>query len=77
MFDDFRSAEFARTTFDIPGLGIQGDLLQAASVVLEHIWKLQPSVQQQVEAKIARLALPNDYVGFHIRRGDKVQRLKR
>lgn len=72
LFDDFRSAEFARTTFDIPPLGIQGDLLQAASVVLEHIWQLQPWVQQEVEAKIARLELPNEYVGFHIRRGDKV-----
>jgi len=72
LFDVFRSGEFARTTFDIPALGIQGDLLQAASVVLEHIWQLQPSVQQEVEAKIARLKLPNEYVGFHIRRGDKV-----
>jgi hypothetical protein len=73
LFDDFRSGEFARTTFDIPALGIQGDLLQATSVLLEHIWKLQPSVQQEVEAKIARLELPNEYVGFHIRRGDKVR----
>jgi Alpha-(1,6)-fucosyltransferase N- and catalytic domains len=72
LFDDFRSPEFARTTFDIPALGIHGDVLQAASVVLEHIWVLQPSVQQELEAKIMRLELPDEYVGFHIRRGDKV-----
>jgi hypothetical protein len=72
LFDDFRSPDFARTTFDIPALGIQGDLVQAASVVLKHIWELQPSVRQEVDAKIARLKLPNEYVGFHIRRGDKI-----
>ncbi len=72
LFDDFRSPEFARTTFDIPALGIQGDVLQAASVVLEHIWDLQPSVRREVDAKIARLELPDEYIGFHIRRGDKV-----
>jgi Alpha-(1,6)-fucosyltransferase N- and catalytic domains len=71
LFDDFRSAQFARTTFDIPALGIRGDLLAAASVVLGHIWELRPSVRQAVEAKIAGLALPAEYVGFHIRRGDK------
>jgi hypothetical protein len=77
LFDDFRSPEFARTTFDIPFLGIQGDLLQAASVVLRHIWELQPSVRQEVQAKIARLELPDEYVGFHIRRATRSVRHQR
>jgi hypothetical protein len=29
-------------------------------------------VRQEVQAKIARLELPDEYVGFHIRRGEKV-----
>jgi hypothetical protein len=73
----FRSEGFQGEQFDFQQLGINGDLLQATSLVIEQIWKFQPSVDQEISAVIAQLALPTDYVGFHIRRGDKMVEAKR
>lgn len=76
IWDCFRNEGFQKEQFDNQQLGIQGDLLQAASVVIQQIWKFQPVVQREITEAVARLALPKDYVGFHIRRGDKILEIK-
>jgi len=73
----FRSKGFQKEQFDYQQLGIKGDLLQATSVVIQQIWQFQPAVQKEIKEAIAQLALPKDYIGFHIRRGDKILETKR
>jgi len=71
-----RDAKFQNETFDIPQLNISGNLLSALQVVVNNIWHYQPAIQYEINTKIDTLNLPSDYVGVHIRSGDKATEAK-
>ncbi len=71
-----RDAKFQSQTFNFPQLAISGNLLHALKVVTDHIWHFQTPIQQEIESRIDALSLPTDYVGTHIRSGDKVTEAK-
>lgn len=71
-----RDAKFQNETFDFPELGISGNLVSALQIVVNHIWRFQPDIQQEIDATIQTLNLPAEYVGVHLRSGDKVTEAK-
>lgn len=71
-----RDAKFQNETFDFPKLAIQGNLVNALKVVTDHIWHFQPNIQQEINSRISAINLPHEYIGIHIRSGDKVTEAK-
>lgn len=71
-----RDAKFQNETFNIPELGISGNLLHTLNVVTDHVWKFQPAIQQEIHSRISEINLPSAYVGVHIRSGDKATEAK-
>ena len=71
-----RDAKFQNETFDFPKLAIQGNLVNALKVVTDHIWHFQPNIQQEINSRISAINLPHEYIGVHIRSGDKVTEAK-
>lgn len=47
------------------------DIRNLSSTIIENIYRFNPSTQQQVNSLIDSVDLPKEYVGFHIRGGDK------
>jgi len=76
IWDKFRSQEFARRRFSIPALEIDGSILDATRMLIGIIVRYQQSVAEQISDVIASLDLPDEYVGLHIRGGDKTREAK-
>jgi len=55
----------------IPELGIDGDLRDTCKVLTNITWRYNPVTQKEVDQLIESVRLPDDYLGFHIRGGDK------
>jgi len=72
LWDRFRSAEFVGKYFSIPSLGLQGDLLSCTNSLIEMVWRFSPEFEALVEHSTRDLSLPAEYVGLHVRGGDKV-----
>ncbi len=71
-----RDAKFQSETFDIPPLEISGNLVSALQTVVNHIWQFQPAIREEIATSIASLNLPLNYVGVHLRSGDKATEAK-
>jgi hypothetical protein len=57
--------------YSIPTLGMRGTLFENCKELNKKIWKFQPWVKEEIEKIKCKLNLPSEYIGFHIRRGDK------
>lgn len=68
----FKNRRYASRHFNIPELGIDGDILDAARVLHAILWRYNDETRQLVDARKSAVRLPARYVGMHIRSGDKV-----
>jgi hypothetical protein len=67
-----RNREYEKKVYNIPELGIRDSSLRDACRSLINItWEFNPVVKTFIKDKINSLSLPDKYIGFHIRRGDK------
>jgi hypothetical protein len=57
--------------FEFSTLGIQGSIRSACRKLVELTWRFNPNTQSNINDKIQSLQLPERYLGFHIRSGDK------
>ena len=57
--------------YDIPDLGINGNLQEACSILVKLTWNFNVHTKNSVNALIASIQIPECYLGLHIRRGDK------
>jgi hypothetical protein len=71
LWNEFRSQEMMSKYFRIPELGIEGDLQTACAQLINYTWNYNSSTKQKVGKLIQSMNLPNEYIGIHIRRGDK------
>ncbi|MEI6873735.1 MAG: hypothetical protein WCL50_01250 [Spirochaetota bacterium] len=76
LWEKFRSERFAEKKFRIPRLGINGDLLSATAAIIPLLWRFNPEFGAMVDGAVASISLPGDYLGLHIRGGDKVLEAK-
>ncbi|KAA6345329.1 hypothetical protein EZS27_007099 [termite gut metagenome] len=72
----YTSNSFQQKQFDIPELGIKGDLWEACHVLVNVTWNYNAAVRHAINRLIAELKLPENYIGFHIRSGDKYVEVK-
>lgn len=76
LWNKFRSHEMITKHFAIPELGIKGDIQDATSILIKLTWRFNKRTQDRVEKLISSVKLPPDYIGFHIRGGDKGKEYK-
>ncbi len=72
FFFSSRSVWFQNSTFNIPQHNLQGDLLAVSNALIEKIYKFNPKYQDIIGKTISELALPDHFIGLHIRGGDKI-----
>jgi len=58
-------------TYDIPDLGIYGDLQDACRILVNLTWNYNAHTKNAIDALVSSIQLPDSYLGFHIRSGDK------
>ncbi|GHT55450.1 hypothetical protein AGMMS49982_21380 [Bacteroidia bacterium] len=58
--------------FSIPELGIDGSLRDACRMLADLTWHYNQQINDEITQLITSLQLPEHYIGFHIRSGDKI-----
>lgn len=71
LFYVARTSWFECAHFDIPELGIKGGLQDASSKLIDIVYRFNDDYHVAVEKMVSNLYLPSNYVGLHIRGGDK------
>jgi len=71
LWDKFRDKKFESKIYSIPELGITGDLQKACSVLIKLTWHYNLHTQNTINTLISSVELPKNYIGLHIRGGDK------
>lgn len=66
-----RSGWFEHCHFDIPELGINGDIRQAMKVIIPIVYRFNPRYKADIQNEIIKTGLPDHYFSLHIRAGDK------
>jgi hypothetical protein len=70
LWNRFRSSDFERQSFSLSNRhGL--DLQSAAGVLVSMLWRYNVPIHASVEAMRRRVSLPGDYLGIHVRAGDK------
>ena len=71
LWDSFRNFKFQKHWFNIPELGIDGDIQHASAILIKMIWNYNEKTKIEIVSATSDIKLPDEYIGFHIRRGDK------
>lgn len=72
LWDKFHNYNFQTKKFNIPELGIDGGIRHACSVLIGLTLRFNPTTTDRIAAIISSMQLPAEYIGLHIRRGDKI-----
>jgi hypothetical protein len=71
LWQEFRNRAMEQESFMIGELGIDGDLRDACKVLTDITWRYNQDTQKEVDQLIESVGLPDEYLGLHIRGGDK------
>lgn len=71
LWDHFHSKSFESINFSIPDLLIEGDIRQACRNLMDMTWQYNLNVEQEIVHLKGMIHLPLNYIGLHIRGGDK------
>jgi hypothetical protein len=61
----------AEMNYPLPNSGLNGTLFENCRKLSELVWQFRPEIKTEIEKISASLIIPEPYIGFHIRRGDK------
>ncbi len=67
---------FAVAEYNIPELGIKGDIHQAMRRLIPLVYRFNPFYRNKIDELKATIKLPDQYVGIHIRVGDKANEVE-
>lgn len=70
LWNAIRSQD-ASMIYDFPELGLTGNLRSICRKLIEMTWVYNEETNIEVEKYKQQISLPDNYVGFHIRGGDK------
>jgi len=59
-------------SYSIDGFNLSGTLADNCGAISKYVWRFKPSVKQLIDAICDSISLPSEYIGIHIRRGDKI-----
>lgn len=71
VFRKCRDRKLEQHSYNIPELNFSGDLLSLTSQIINVIYRFNEQTELEINSMIAALDLPDQYVGLHIRCGDK------
>lgn len=71
MMEFCEDKKFEESYYNIPELGIQGNLQEACRQLINMTWRYNNPTKKIVGSLVSSLGLPAEYIGFHIRQGDK------
>lgn len=71
VFYKFRTTEFQRSLFSIPELHINGDLRDLTNYIISMLYRFNEDTDLEIQRNIKKINLPDNYIGLHIRGGDK------
>ncbi|GAB6011781.1 O-fucosyltransferase family protein [Viscerimonas tarda] len=69
---NFRDRKQEDSYYTIPELGINGNLQHACSMLINLTWRYNPKVEEDINKLKNTVQLPTEYIGLHIRQGDKI-----
>ena len=72
IFYNMRYNDFRNSHFIIKELGIDGDIYNAFGIIAKNIFRFNNETKKEIYKLINNLNLPEKYIGFHIREGDKI-----
>lgn len=72
IFAKARNRKLEKQYFKYEPLEIDGDLQSACKKIIERIWTYKPDINLRVRQYIDKTNLNKDYLGIHIRGGDKI-----
>lgn len=67
-----RTGWFEHAHFEIPELGITGDIRQAMKVLIPIVYRFNEKYTHIINSFINDLDLPQRYISLHVRAGDKI-----
>ena len=67
-----RSSWFEHTLFDIPELGIHGNIRQAMRTIIPIVYRFNSYYSDIIRATVNQLHLPDHFISLHVRAGDKI-----
>ena len=67
-----RTGWFEHTHFDIPELGINGNIRHAMKIIIPIVYRFNSNYDLLVDKSINEINLPKRFVSLHIRAGDKI-----
>ncbi len=67
-----RSGWFEKSHFNIPELGINGNLRHAMKVIIPIVYRFNEKYTFLINKARKEINLPDKYIGLHIRGGDKI-----
>ena len=72
LFASARNRQLEQQNFHYDDIGINGDLQDSCRKIIDRLWVYKPNVEEKVRQYVRSVSMPKEYVGIHIRRGDKV-----
>lgn len=73
FWPEFRSKKMEERRYTFPTLGVFNEDIQTTSqVIINFVYRFNSKTDLQINNLLDSINLPDQYVGFHIRRGDKV-----
>lgn len=73
VFNKYRKIRNVSQRFQLSELGLEGYLQDNLRVLNSMIYRFNDFAKKNIDAIIQSTVLPNDYIGLHIRRGDKIR----
>ncbi len=72
LWDFHRNSKFSEEIFDLPSLGMHNaSILDATQIIIKNIWVYSSQSRIIIEKLKLNIHLKDNYVGMHIRSGDK------
>lgn len=72
LFASARNRQLEHQYFHYDDISIDGDLQDSCRKIIDRLWVYKPNVEEKVRQYVRSVSMPKEYVGIHIRRGDKV-----
>lgn len=72
-FFECRTFWFSKEHFSFPELGIEGDLRDVCKQLASIVYVFNDNYREKMRIMESKICLPDQYVGIHIRRGDKIK----
>lgn len=71
LWNNFHNKDFENEYFDIPALNIKGYTQEASNKLINITWRYNIQTENSINKIISQINIPEIYLGFHIRSGDK------